>query len=292
MSQTAIETPPLPAPPAAPNGLADGIIPNGVSSDTPNGAGTLGEALTTTALSLAAQLEALLYASGEPASLAALAAALDATSTEIEAALDELIAQYAVRGIRVQRSGNKLQLVTAPELAAKIQKFLGLEEVNRLSAAALETLAIIAYSQPVTKPQLEMVRGVNCDGVMNTLIARNLIQELGRSESVGHPMRYGVSFEFLQYFGLRGVHELPSVEKLETLPMTAEDGATDRHESADGSRATDMPVTSDRSLQLGEVLGSPMATAADANAPVNSGPTSSPGSDAGSITRDSAADGE
>jgi segregation and condensation protein B len=170
-------------------------------------------------LSLASQLEALLYASGEPASLSALSTALTATAGEIEAALEELAAQYAVRGIRVQRSGNKVQLVTSPELAPKIQKFLGLEEVNRLSSAALETLAIIAYSQPITKPQLEMVRGVNCDGVINTLLARNLILELGRADSVGHPMRYGVSFEFLQYFGLRGVHELPPVEKLETLPI-------------------------------------------------------------------------
>ena len=175
----------------------------------------------------------MLYASGEPASLSALATALDATSNEIEAALDELIAQYAVRGIRVQRSGNKVQLVTAPELAPKIQKFLGLEEVNRLSAAALETLAIIAYSQPVTKPQIEMVRGVNCDGVMNTLIARNLVQELGRSESIGHAMRYGVSFEFLQYFGLRGVHELPPVEKLETLPLEAGTHATENTEGTE-----------------------------------------------------------
>lgn len=170
-------------------------------------------------LSLASQVEALLYASGEPASLAALAGALDATNGEIEAALEELTTLYAVRGIRLQRSGNKVQLVTAPEIAAKVQKFLGLEEVNRLSPAALETLAIIAYNQPITRPQMEMIRGVNCDGVITTLTARNLIQELGRADTVGHPMRYGVSFEFLQYFGLRNVHELPPVEKLDTLPV-------------------------------------------------------------------------
>jgi segregation and condensation protein B len=171
------------------------------------------------ALSLASQVEALLYASGEPASLAALAGALDATNGEIEAALEELTALYAVRGIRLQRSGNKVQLVTAPEIASKVQKFLGLEEVNKLSPAALETLAIIAYNQPITRPQMEMIRGVNCDGVITTLMARNLVQELGRADTVGHPMRYGVSFEFLQYFGLRNVHELPPVEKLDTLPV-------------------------------------------------------------------------
>lgn len=171
------------------------------------------------ALSLAAQLEALLYAAGEPATLAALTTALDATPSEVEAALEELTSLYAVRGIRVQRNGNRVQLVTAPEIAERVQKFLGLEEINRLSSAAMETLAIIAYNQPVTKPQLEMIRGVNCDGVIQTLSTRNLIQELGRADTVGHPMRYGVSFDFLQYFGLRGVHDLPPVENLDTLPV-------------------------------------------------------------------------
>jgi segregation and condensation protein B len=181
---------------------------------------------TAPALSLASQLEAVLYAAGEPATLGALAVALDVTPSQIEAALEELTAQYRVRGIRVQRQGNRVQLVTAPELAERIQKFLGLEEVNRLSSAAMETLAIIAYNQPVTKPQLEMIRGVNCDGVIHTLVARNLIQELGRTETVGHPMRYGVSFDFLQHFGLRGVHDLPPVEKLDTLPIERDDSAT------------------------------------------------------------------
>lgn len=203
-----------------------------------------------TLLSLASQLESLLYAAGEPASLGALASALDATPSEIEAALEELTAQYAARGIRLQRQGNRVQLVTAPEVAEKIQKFLGLEEINRLSSAALETLAIIAYSQPITKPQLEMIRGVNCDGVINTLLARNLIQELGRAETVGHPMRYGVSFDFLQYFGLRGVHELPPVEKLETLPLQPKPAtqaeAIDPHTQLESGIAADTPADNDQ----------------------------------------------
>jgi segregation and condensation protein B len=176
------------------------------------------DAITVSELSLAAHVEALLYASKEPASINAIATTLDATTREVEDALEQLTEQYQWRGIRLQRQGNKLQLVTAPEVAPKVQKFLGLEEVNKLSSAAMETLAIIAYNQPVTKPQLEMIRGVNCDGVMNTLEARNLIVELGRADTVGHPMRYGVSFEFLQYFGLRSTHELPPVTNLETLP--------------------------------------------------------------------------
>jgi segregation and condensation protein B len=98
----------------------------------------------------------------------------------------------------------------------------------------METLAIIAYNQPVTKPQIEMIRGVNCDGVMATLEARNLVVELGRAETVGHPMRYGVSFDFLRHFGLKGVHELPPVESLNVLPKAEETG--DRRQEAGDRR--------------------------------------------------------
>ncbi len=171
-------------------------------------------------LAVSALVESILYATGEPAAVSAIAVALDVSVQDVEDALESLNISYAGRGVRIQRQGNKAQLVTAPEAAERVQRFLGLESTNRLSTAALETLAIIAYRQPVTKPQIEMLRGVNCDGVMATLEARNLVQELGRAETVGHPMRYGVSFEFLQYFGLRGTHELPAVENLATLPST------------------------------------------------------------------------
>jgi len=163
-------------------------------------------------------VEAILYAAKEPAAVSAIALALDITVQDVETALHDLNAAFEQRGVRMQRHGNRVQLVTAPEAAEIVQKFLGLEENTRLSAAALETLAIIAYNQPVTKPQIEMIRGVNCDGVMATLEARNLVQELGRADTVGHPMRYGVSFDFLRHFGLKGVHELPPIENLDVLP--------------------------------------------------------------------------
>ena len=171
---------------------------------------------------LAAQIESILYVAGEAASINAIATALDVSQQDVESAIDELSLQCQVRGVRVQRHGNEVQLITAPEVSERIQKFLGLEATNRLSSAALETLAIIAYKQPITKPQIEMIRGVNCDGVMKTLEMHNLIKELGRAETVGHPMRYGVSFEFLQYFGLLGVHQLPPLEKLDVLPAADE----------------------------------------------------------------------
>ena len=171
---------------------------------------------------LPALVESILYAAAEPATISSLAAALDASVQDIETALADLAGQYTGRGVRLQRLGNQVQLVTAPEAAERVQKFLGLESLNRLSSAAIETLAIIAYRQPITRPQIEMIRGVNCDGVMKTLEQHNLIQELGRAETVGRPMRYGVSFEFLQYFGLTGAHELPPLENLDVLPAGAE----------------------------------------------------------------------
>jgi segregation and condensation protein B len=178
--------------------------------------------LNTQPLSITMKIESILYAAKEPAAISAIAASLEIQPQEVEAALHELNVIFEVRGVRLQRNGNRVQLITAPENAEAVQKFLGLEETTRLSSAAMETLAIIAYNQPVTKPQIEMIRGVNCDGVMATLEARNLVVELGRAETVGHPMRYGVSFDFLRHFGLKGVHELPPVESLDVLPKTEE----------------------------------------------------------------------
>ncbi|MCS7324279.1 MAG: SMC-Scp complex subunit ScpB [Anaerolineae bacterium] len=188
-------------------------------------------------LPLAAQVEALLYAVAEPISVSALAEALHVELAEVEHALQALAEQCQTRGVRVQRLGNRVRLVTAPEMGAAIQALLNLEEPNRLSNAALETLAIIAYNQPITRPQLEMIRGVNCDGVIQTLLARNLIQELGRADTVGHPMRYGVSFEFLQHFGLSSVADLPPVENLDVLPHVRE-GAAGTSPSGNGSQAS------------------------------------------------------
>ncbi len=209
-------------------------------------------------LSLAAHVEALLYASKEPATINALATALEVGTREIEEALDQLGEQYAWRGIRLQRQSNKIQLVTAPEIAARVQKYLGLEEVNRLSSAALETLAIIAYNQPITKPQIEMIRGVNCDGVMNTLEARNLISELGRASTVGHPMRYGVSFEFLQYFGLKSTHELPPVTSLDQLPGEVQKAQpTEGLEAPDVDAVPEVAATMDSSVEQKDDVESP-----------------------------------
>jgi segregation and condensation protein B len=247
MSETVIEEPKDAVP--APADEQEPIDPVAAALPKPN------------PLSLPAQVEALLYASKEPATINSIATALEATTREVEDAVEQLTEQYQWRGIRVQRQGNKLQLVTAPEVAERLQKFLGLEEINRLSAAALETLAIIAYNQPMTKPQIEMIRGVNCDGVMNTLEARNLIVELGRADTVGHPMRYGVSFEFLQYFGLKSTHELPPVTNLDTLPKPTEEKSA----SADEASATDGPKAVDAAAPVAAVVDQTRADDDDAD---------------------------
>ena len=145
--------------------------------------------------------------------IAALAKALEVDAEKIETALAELKQEYTQRGMRVQRLRDKVQLVTAPDAALAIEKFLGIDGSGHLSAAALETLAIIAYRQPVTRPAIEAVRGVNCDGVIQTLLSRGLIQEMGRQETAGRPILYATTFEFLQNFGLRDTDDLPPLEE-------------------------------------------------------------------------------
>ena len=128
------------------------------------------------------------------------------------------------RGIRLQRHANAAQLVSMPEAADVIETYLGLDLTTKLSRAALEALAIVAYRQPVTRPHIEAIRGVNSDGVIRTLHHRGLIEEVGRLEQAGRPILYGTTFEFLQYFGLDTLDELPPLEEdmLEILTERAE----------------------------------------------------------------------
>jgi segregation and condensation protein B len=165
--------------------------------------------LPTPELSLPALLEGLLFVAAEPVAPAQLAAALDLNVTAIEKGLEELEAQLQTRGLRLQRHSGRLQLTTAAEMAESVERFLGLDATSRLSRAALETLAIIAYQQPVTRPGVDSVRGVNSDGVIKSLLSKGLLQEVGRSDGPGRPILYGTTPEFLQHFGLNGLSELP-----------------------------------------------------------------------------------
>ena len=163
-------------------------------------------------LEMPALLESLLYVAPQPVSVANLAAALDRPLEEIEEALGTLASSYDLRGLRVQRQRNRVQLVTAPQAAPYIERFLGLDLTTRLSPAALETLAISAYRQPVTRAQIDELRGVNSDGVVRTLLHYGLVEQLERLEQAGRPFTYGTTFEFLQYFGLQGLEQLPPLE--------------------------------------------------------------------------------
>ncbi len=168
-----------------------------------------------TELSLSVKLEALLFVAAEPVTTAQLAEALDVSASVIERGLNELEASLATRGLRLQRHAGRFQLTTAPQLAEDIERFLGLEATTHLSRAALETLAIIAYQQPVTRPQIDSIRGVNSDSMMKSLLSKGLILESGRADGPGRPILYSTTPEFLQHFGLNSILEMPPLAEQE-----------------------------------------------------------------------------
>lgn len=165
---------------------------------------------------LEACLEALLFVAAAPVSILQLAEALGQKQLDVEAALHELEKFYGHgRGLSLQWHAGRVQLTTSPAVAPLVEKFLGLEATARLSRAALETLAIIAYRQPVTRPGIDGIRGVNSDGVLKSLLSKGLVQEVGRTEGPGRPILYGTSAEFLQHFGLTSLVELPAYDVVE-----------------------------------------------------------------------------
>jgi segregation and condensation protein B len=166
-------------------------------------------------LPLSVKLEALLFVAGEPVTPAQLAAALDVSASVVERGLNELDASLSSRGLRLQRHAGRVQLTTAPELADLLERFLGLEATSHLSRAALETLAIIAYQQPVTRPQIDAIRGVNSDSMMKSLLHKGLILESGRADGPGRPILYSTTPEFLQHFGLNSILEMPPLARQE-----------------------------------------------------------------------------
>lgn len=172
-------------------------------------------------LPLTSMVESLLFVSSEPVQINHLAEALNVSIDQVEQVLTELKDGSTSRGLRLQRKGERVQLTTRPEVAPYIEKFLGLDLSSRLSKPALETLAIVAYQQPVTRAQIEQVRGVNCDAVLSTLLTKGLIEEIGRLETAGRPIQYGTTFAFLQHFGLRGLDDMPALKTSEVAALEA-----------------------------------------------------------------------
>ncbi|HMO57833.1 MAG TPA: SMC-Scp complex subunit ScpB [Roseiflexaceae bacterium] len=161
---------------------------------------------------LATLIESLLFVAAEPVAVSELARALDTTIPDVETALTQYAATSAGRGIRLQRDGDYVTLVSAPGAARAIERLLGLQPPTRLSNAALEVLAIIAYRQPITRAQIDALRGVDSGGVIRALLARELIDEIGRLETAGRPFQYGTTSEFLRHFGLGSLSDLPQIE--------------------------------------------------------------------------------
>lgn len=161
-------------------------------------------------------IEALIFISGEPVSIADLRNNTELAEAEIKQLLDEMILDYRKenRGLLIMEIANGYQMVTNPQFAPWIKKFRNTTASSRLSAPALETLAIIAYNQPIIKAEVEQIRGVGSDGVIKTLLDKRLIKIMGRKEVPGKPLLYGTTREFLQYFGLKDLTDLPTLKEL------------------------------------------------------------------------------
>jgi len=160
--------------------------------------------------SLESKIEALLFVAPGSASINQLAEVLDVNASKIRLGLKNLQEMYDQdRGLRLMWNFDRVELTTRPEMAEIIERFLGLESTTKLTRAALETLAIVAYKQPVTRPVVDAVRGVNSDGVIKSLLNKGLICELDRASTPGRPILFGITDEFLLHFGLKSLEDLP-----------------------------------------------------------------------------------
>src|SRR3989442_7339545 len=175
-------------------------------------------------IELKGALEAIIYAADEPATLEQLADALREEKHLVRAALDELVAGYASdeRGVEIRAVAGGYKMYTKPQHHEAVRRFIkSLRPPLRLTMPALETLAVIAYKQPATGPEIQEIRGVNCAGVLKTLLEKRLIVTAGRKEVIGRPVLYRTSRDFLMRFGLSEVDELPSLKEFEALAREA-----------------------------------------------------------------------
>lgn len=166
---------------------------------------------------LAAALECVLYMAGEPLPTREIARILEVPEDKAQEIMDALAQSLAGRGLQVVKIAGGYRLTTRPEYAGYVERIHPAERV-RLSRAALETLAIIAYRQPITRPEIEAIRGVNVDGVIETLLGHRLICERGRKHTVGRPVLYATTREFLAHFGLNSLADLPPLPEGAPIP--------------------------------------------------------------------------
>jgi segregation and condensation protein B len=199
-----------------------------------------------------AQLEALLFVAERPLTRREIAALAGVDRATVDARLGDLEVALAERGIRLVLSGDRVELVTAPDAGALIARYVGADAI-RLSPASLETLAIVAYRQPVTKSSVERIRGVDSDYTIRTLLHRRLVVELGRSETPGRPFLYGTGFEFLERFGLTSLEELPPLDVDIAARLLADEEIADR-DAALGSPLAVEEALAERDAALGTPL--------------------------------------
>jgi segregation and condensation protein B len=221
-------------------------------------------------------IEALLFASDQPLTLPLLADALDMDKEALQAELAALAGEYRDRGagVELREIAGGWVFVTAPEHGEVVARMLRGKRKMRLSRAALETLAIIAYKQPVTKSEVEAIRGVDASGVLATLLERSLVTVRGRSQVVGRPLLYGTTAEFLNYFGLSDLTELPRPEELRALVAAREPEQLEMLEldpadglplpAADGEPAAAPPAGGDARASTAETAPDDDLAAADA----------------------------
>ena len=211
---------------------------------------------------LKSAIEALLFISSNPVSLDRLAALFEETSKEqIDSQVQALRQEYEDRGagIMLAEVAGGLQLATRPEHAPWIRKFRAVKVSNKLSKPALETLAIVAYKQPITRAEVEAVRGVNIGGIMRNLMERRLVKIVGKKDIPGKPMMYGTTLDFLQYFGLKDLSSLPTLKEfqeleagedvMEEIPLDEQEGMDPETETADvPAEAETTEVTSEENV--------------------------------------------
>ncbi len=189
------------------------IVPDAGASEAAASEAAAGPALDQRAIELTEQrLEALLFVAERPLTRKEIAALARTDIDTVDALLGDLEVNLAARGIRLIASGERVELATSPDAGELIARYVGTEAVPRLSPATLETLAIVAYGQPITRSGIERIRGVDSDYTVRALLHRRLVVELGRSEAPGRPFLYGTGFEFLERFGLTSLAELPPLD--------------------------------------------------------------------------------
>ncbi len=248
-----------------------------------------------TAAELKSSLEAIIYAADEPATIEQLAAAVGEEKHLVREALDELVASFASdeRGVEIRNVGGGFRFYTKPQHHDVVRRFIkSLRPPLRLTMPALETLAVIAYKQPVTQPELQEIRGVNCAGVIQTLLERRLITTAGRKAVIGRPILYRSSKEFLMRFGLSDLEELPSLKEFEALAREAlgtDEGVAEVVREGETSVADAPPITPQEATSNDErnsaaeaaPLASGAAAGADASATGEVSTEAQPPEDAG-----------